>query len=192
MTHAAWFPDVGWKAPLPGLEAPSKAFLFDRAQLAAPEPALLRLFREAAPEARPWTRSQQQAMKELLAPDCHLLVPLAVHVETALVVLHQSTTQQIEVLRMLRSQDRLLIEGGAGSGKTLLAVTLAREHAAQGRAVLLTCFNKLLSHALARTLQGVPGITVLNFHELVRTVAVDAGLPFAVPEGEEALRQPDH
>jgi thymidylate kinase len=39
---------------------------------------------------------------------------------------------------------RLLVEGCAGSGKTMLAVTLARAHAAQGKSVLLTCFNRAL------------------------------------------------
>ena len=51
VTHAVWFPDVLWKGSLPGIEAPSRAFLLDRAALADPAPALLRIFREAAPNA---------------------------------------------------------------------------------------------------------------------------------------------
>ena len=67
VTHAVWFPDVLWKGSVPGTEAPSRAFLLDRAALSDPAPALLRIFREASPDARPWTRAQQHALKELLA-----------------------------------------------------------------------------------------------------------------------------
>jgi hypothetical protein len=186
VTHAAWFPDLLWHSALPGTEAPSRDFLFDRSTLADPESALLRLFRAAAPAAQAWSRSQQQALKELLAPDCHLLVPLASRLDDAVATLQQATQQQISVLRLLRSQLRLLVEGGAGSGKTLLAVTLAREHAALGKSVLLTCFNRNLAQQLAATLDGVPGITVLHFHELVRHMALAVGLEFVVPPEAEA------
>ena len=181
VTHAVWFPDVLWKGSLPGIEAPSRAFLLDRAALADPAPALLRIFREAAPNAQPWTRAQQHALKELLAPDCQQLVPLATHVDDAAHALHQATEQQVAVLRMLRLQPRLLVEGGAGTGKTVLAVALAREHAALGRSVLLTCFNKALAQALTAVLADVPGVTVQPFHELARTQALAAGLAYEVP-----------
>ena len=51
VTHAVWFPDLVWRGPLPGAEAPSAAFLLDRRHLADPLPALARIFREAAPHA---------------------------------------------------------------------------------------------------------------------------------------------
>lgn len=181
VTHAVWFPDLVWRGPLPGAEAPSSAFLLDRRHLADPLPALARIFREAAPHAQAWDRAQQRALAELLAPDCGCLVPLAVRVDDAMDAMHQATDQQVQVLRLLRSQPRLLVQGGAGTGKTLLAVALAREHAAQGRAVLFTCFNKALAEALATALADVPGITVLAFHELARQLATQAGLAYAVP-----------
>lgn len=179
MTHAVWFPDVTWKAAVP-MELPSRHFLFDRRSLADPQGALLALLREAAPHGPAWSRSQQQALKELLAPDCHLLVPLAVRVDDTLSELHRATEQQMATLRMLRSQSRLLVEGGAGTGKTLLACMLAREHAAQGKRVLLTCFNKQLAGHLAHALADCPEIRVSNFHELVRQLAEQAGLPYRI------------
>jgi len=181
VTHAVWFPDLVWRGPVPGAEAPSAAFLLDRRNLADPLPALARIFREAAPHALAWDRAQQRALAELLAPDCGCLVPLAVRVDDALDAMHQATDQQVQVLRLLRSQPRLLVQGGAGTGKTLLAAALAREHAAQGRSVLFTCFNKALAEALAVALADVPGITVLAFHELARQRATHAGLAYAVP-----------
>lgn len=186
VTHAVWFPDVLWKGGVPGTEAPSRSFLLDRAALADPAPALLRIFREAAPNKQPWSRAQQHALKELLAPDCQQLVPLATKVEYTVHALHQATEQQVAVLRMLRSQPRLLVEGGAGTGKTVLAMALARDHAALGRLVLLTCFNKALAQALTTVLADVPGVTVQPFHELARTQALAAGLPYDVPTDSQA------
>lgn len=188
ITHGTWFPEVHWKVALPGIEAPSRAFLLDRAALKDPESALLRLFREASPQPVAWSRSQQHALKDLLAPDCHLLVPLAVTVDKAVNDLHLATEQQIAVLRMLRSQPRLLVEGGAGSGKTILACALAREHAAQGKSVLLTCFNRQLALHLMSTLADTPNIRVANFHELIKQLTEAAGQPYTVPEDPEARK----
>lgn len=187
ITHAAWFPDVVWRGLLPTTEIPSRAFLLDRTALADPEAALLRLFREAALDPIAWTRMQQQALKEVLAPDCHCLVPLASKVDDAVHAMHRATQDQIQVLRMLRSQSRLLVEGGAGSGKTVLACALAREHAVLGKSVLLTCFNKALAQSVAASLAGVPGITVLAFHELARTQALAAGIAYVVPSDPQEM-----
>ena len=187
LTHAAWFPDVVWRAVVPTADAPSRAFVLDRSTLADPEPALLRLFREAAPQPTVWTRALQHVLKELLAPDCQCLVPLASKVDDVVGAMHRATQQQVDVLRMLRFQPRLLVEGGAGSGKTVLACALAREHAALGKSVLLTCFNKALAQSLAAALADVPGITVQPFHELARTLATAAGLSYHVPADTAAM-----
>ena len=182
ITHAVWFPDIYWSGPLPSSEAPSRAFLLDRDALIKPEKYLLQLFKAAAPHPTTWNTAQQKALKEILAPDCHLLVPLVAHLDNSLADLQQATEQQITVLRMLRTQSRLLVEGSAGSGKTLLAVCLAREHAALGKSVLLTCFNRNLAEHLSTVVADIPAISVMNFHELVRTRVLAAGLPFKVPE----------
>ena len=138
LTHAVWFPDVHWSGPMPGTEAATRAFLFDRDALVKPEKYLLQLFKAATPTPLAWSSVQQKALKEILAPDCHLLVPMVVQLDETLADLQQATEQQITILRMLRTQSRLLVEGCAGSGKTLLAICLAREHAALGKSVLLT------------------------------------------------------
>lgn len=187
ITHAAWFPEVVWRGMMPGSEAPSRAFLLDYRSLSDPEPALLQLLREAAPQPVAWTRTQQHGLKEVLAPDCNQLVPLATKVDDALAAMLRATQDQIQVLRMLRTQSRLLVEGGAGSGKTVLACTLAREHAALGKSVLLTCFNKALAQSVAVSLAGVPGVTVMAFHELARTQVLAAGMAYNVPTDAQAV-----
>lgn len=186
LTHAVWFPDVRWPKGVTIVEAPSAAFILDHETLADPEPALLRILSEAGGQTQPLNRAQQNAVRELLAPDCQLLTPLAYRLDDTLLALHRATDQQMAVLRMLRTQNRLLVEGGAGSGKTLLAVTLARDHALAGRRVLFTCFNKALAQQLAAQLAEYPGIDVQHFHEVVRRQALAAGLPYDVPADAKA------
>lgn len=76
------------------------------------------------------------------------------------------TTEQARVLRILGSRRRAVIAGGAGTGKTLIAVEKARQLAAALPSVLLLCYNRPLADALAVGLADEPNITVLNFHQL--------------------------
>lgn len=181
ITHAAWFPEVRWHGPVPGTEIPSRSFLFDQTSLQSPEAHLQKMWRDAASVQLTWSKPQQQVLKELLAPDCHQLVSLSTRIDNAVAEIHQATEQQSAALRLLRTQNRLLIEGGAGSGKTLLAVTMAREHAALGKQVLLTCFNVNLARQLGDLVKDVPSITVKTFHDLTRDMARAAGLNYAPP-----------
>lgn len=181
-TQAVWFPDVRWTNSITILEVPTSDFILDRAALVDPEPHLLRLFRAASPTPQTWTRAQQQAIRDLLAPDCRLLTPLATRLDDAVIAMHSATNEQMAVMRMLRTQKRLLIEGGAGTGKTLLAISLAREHAALGRRVLFTCYNKALAQQIAAAVADIPAIRVQHFHDMVARCVREAGLEYRVPK----------
>lgn len=52
--------------------------------------------------------------------------------------------QQKAVLSLAKTNDRLVISGGAGTGKTLIAMEVARRAAEDGRRVALLCFNQLV------------------------------------------------
>ena len=54
------------------------------------------------------------------------------------------TAEQFRCLDGMRRNPRCLFEGGAGTGKTFLALETARRERLNGRRVLLLCFNRLL------------------------------------------------
>lgn len=76
------------------------------------------------------------------------------------------TANQAKVLRTIGGRKRAVVSGGAGTGKTLLAVEKARQLAQLDLTVLLLCYNRLLADALAVGLQDEPRVLVLSFHQL--------------------------
>ena len=76
------------------------------------------------------------------------------------------TANQAKILRTIGGRKRAVVSGGAGTGKTLLAVEKARQLAQNGLTVLLLCYNRSLADALAVGLQNEHQVLVLSFHQL--------------------------
>lgn len=66
----------------------------------------------------------------------------------------QLTEEQFVVLDMLEEEPRVIIEGAAGCGKTVLAIEAVRRMARRGDRVLFTCYNRLLADRLRENLAG--------------------------------------
>jgi hypothetical protein len=93
------------------------------------------------------------------------------------------TEEQYAVLDGLADEDRAIIRGSAGTGKTLLAVEEARRFAAQGSSVLVLCFNRQLADFLSKTVEGFRGVRAIGLHaymaDIVRRANLEADLPAA-------------
>jgi superfamily I DNA and RNA helicase len=76
------------------------------------------------------------------------------------------TKDQIRVLDFLRSHRRVAVSGGAGTGKTVLALEKARRLASEGFRTLLTCYNRQLADHLSSLCTGTPNLDVMSFHQL--------------------------
>ena len=78
------------------------------------------------------------------------------------------TEQQARLLRALGDRQRASVCGGAGTGKTLLAVQKARELSHQGNKTLLVCYNQMLSAHLRYGLRETAHLTTASYHQLCR------------------------
>ncbi|MER2218879.1 nuclease-related domain-containing DEAD/DEAH box helicase [Methylobacterium brachiatum] len=93
------------------------------------------------------------------------------------------TEEQRHDFRMLRHLRRAMVTGGAGTGKTVLAVERAKTLVSDGFSTLLVCYNELLGRELSRELDRVTGLRVGTFHTLIMSEARRAGLrPPAHPD----------
>jgi hypothetical protein len=67
--------------------------------------------------------------------------------------------QQKPVLQLAALNDRLVVDGGAGTGKTLIAMEVASRAADNGRRVALLCFNQLVGDWMRRQVEASPAGT---------------------------------
>jgi hypothetical protein len=81
--------------------------------------------------------------------------------------IEQSTETQFRILRQLSFHRRATIIGGAGTGKTLLAMEKTQQLLNMGFRVLLVCYNNPLKDWLASQIQH-ENLVVTNFHGLVK------------------------
>jgi hypothetical protein len=119
-----------------------------------------------------------QAVTDLLAPRFELPRSLGAAIKGDDRELLRLTEDQFRVLDLLSRARRVAVSGGAGTGKTMLALEKARRLAAEGLEVLLTCYNRPLADYLKQAAGPCERLTIANYHTLCWDMAKAAGHPF--------------
>lgn len=85
------------------------------------------------------------------------------------------TSEQVRIMEALSLNEHLLINGGAGTGKTLLAVDFAVKQASRGKHVLFLTYNKNLANNVKCQIVEQECLKIINIHALFgEYVTVDA------------------
>lgn len=84
------------------------------------------------------------------------------------------TNEQVQIMNALGMNSHLMIEGGAGTGKTLLATDFAKKRAEKGDKVLYLTYNKNLANDINAQIGQMNNLRVVNIHALFgEYVAID-------------------
>lgn len=102
----------------------------------------------------------------LLAPTISVFPDLSDQSSDAEAKILIFTAEQIEAFAGLRANRGGLILGGAGTGKTVLAIARAQQLARDGFRTLLICYNELLGRDLSARTDKPPSLNACTFHTL--------------------------
>ena len=123
------------------------------------------------------------AFERILAQPFNLGFRLVGAMEDAKEQLGVLEPSQFHVLEAIAEIRRVEAKGGAGTGKTILAIEEARRAAQSGRRTLLTCYSQPLANELRRRVGVQANLTVACLHTISMETVIEARIP--VPSGSE-------
>ena len=156
--HAVWFPDYDFqkflKACLPS-EADTKLTLTNEA-LQDPKTAIDKIFNlnidNSSNLQTTLTESEsQQLIEQHLCPLFNLAPLDASSLKIVERKMARLLEEQISLLNFLEEQKSVAINGGAGTGKTFVAIEKARRLSLAGEKILFLCYNVKLKEYLEKT-----------------------------------------
>lgn len=116
------------------------------------------------------------ALKELrnfLRPDFDVGVARTTSIRRSEERIVRLTEEQYDALDLFELNSRCLVEGAAGTGKTMLALEFAQRIGTKGQTVLLLCYNRLLGSWMSSVAETIgfhsPSMTG-PFHRCLRRV----------------------
>jgi hypothetical protein len=165
--HAVLFPDLNKSDELEGPDRPRAIIGSQRdiPRLDAWIDGVLR-FWATGEQTDPLTQFGVELAERIFCASISVRPPLAVELEHEEAVRIRLTDQQSRVLRILDGRTSAIIGGGAGTGKTLIAVEKARRLAAQGVKTILICYNRRLADTLRAAQKEVSSLHIMSYHQL--------------------------
>ena len=123
---------------------------------------------------------QSRLITDILRPDFDARISLQSTIRNVENKILELTENQLSVLDGLTDNDRCLVKGGAGTGKTTLALNLAERMSGEDKKTGLFCFNKQLAYDLQKKTADTPGVLSDSFTEYMKKTSLQGG--FSVPE----------
>lgn len=178
--HAAFFPDIDNGRALNGPNAPTE-IIGDRSDLIDLDTWLRDAFDywsndDESSRTDPLGAGGIQLIQRIFARVVQTRSLLSTQIELEESQRLRLTNRQVQTLDLLSRQRRVAISGGAGTGKTVLAVEKAKRLADEGFKTLLTCFNVPLASHLENICKDQENLDVISFHKLCKRIVDDACL----------------
>ena len=113
-----------------------------------------------------------ETIANCLRPTVECVVPLKSYIEASEKDILSLTEEQISCLDDIEENSRVVVMGGAGTGKTLLAIEDAKITALQGKKVGIFCFNKHLASFIRLNIPD-ENVEVYSFHAFMKRQCKD-------------------
>lgn len=135
---------------------------------------LIRYWRQVL-RTRPLGTPRIEQLIDLICPVADYTPRWRTRIEYDQKVWLELTPEQSTSLGAAVRSTRSVITGWPGTGKTLLAISLARHLDQEGQSTLLLVYNTPLAKALGKQLSDSPKVRAMHFHGLCRQAAMALG-----------------
>lgn len=124
------------------------------------------------------TNTQLQQITNLLRGDFSVVPSMSLELQQIERKMLLLTEEQFDVLDITENNPRVIVQGCAGTGKSLLALEKVRAYAAKEKKVLYLCYNKNMAAYAKKSLTDVDYnyITISTFHALIISILGDSTL----------------
>lgn len=156
LLHAVWFPDVPL-SKFQGRQLPAEADLnitLTSDSFGHIEECIEKIFDlevKVGLNTNLSDKDVKRILERVLAPSFHLISLQEVEIERTKNVFKRMLNEQVALLNYLEEQNNAIINGLAGTGKTVMAVEKARRHSEKDEDVLFLCYNYFLKEHLKET-----------------------------------------
>ncbi len=160
MLSAVWFPSLTKKG-LSKIVLPTHApteIVLTAEDLTDPTESIERIFQIStpckgySPVTTELTKNESDLLlRNILCPSFNILPSKTIELDYKKEKFNSLIKEQCSLLNYLEDQRSAVINGAAGTGKTMIALEKARRHAVKGEKVLFLCFNVKLKEYLECT-----------------------------------------
>ena len=177
MGHAVCFPDVF--TPITNLPAEAETSISLTGKELPHIDSIITTIMESykKDQHKSTSNAESEIIRKILMPQFEYGTSLTDMIGIADQKILKLTDEQCSLLDFLGDRHRVLINGGAGTGKTVMALKKAREFALADKKVLLLCFNRPLKEVLEKSVGKIKGdIIASNYHSFTLQKLHDAGM----------------
>jgi hypothetical protein len=113
------------------------------------------------------TNKDVKTIANLLRGDFERIISPIIKLNNSEENITRFTKEQFKILDYIQENKRCLFTGGAGTGKTIMAIEIALRTISENKKTLIICFNKLLGSWFYSIFSSIPKVKAGNFHKIL-------------------------